>query len=401
MKPKIRFGLVSLWCGLLILGGVSLVAAKKKEKENAEPKLTAADSTKLSSQHLLFGHRYLTSKQYEDAEVQLTKSWNYSQKNAKTAFYLGKLHNELKHDDQAISWFEKSVELAPQSKNTRIAYRYLGELYLVKGDRPAAIKAFKLLLGLSPTKEQEVHYLHHLVSLYVEEGEYELALQHARRWGELEPDNSEVQDTVAKLALHTGEEDEALKQMEKLIEMDPKDFVTLETLATMYQKREMIQKALDAYEKLHAHDPKNYLYLENLLTLGKKLNKSKRSRVQILNKMLQLQPDNLVLIEQLADETGSIAMVNRGLKLDPANGKLNYMMGSHFFDRWKKSGSKQDSVQALRWYKKAKRDPQWSGNAQRMLDEINPPLTEEQKKLQEFFKKKKKSSEEVDIKGKK
>ena len=128
------------------------------------------------------------------------------------------------------------------------------------------------------------------MSLYIEESEYELALQYARRWGELEPDNPEIQDTIAKLALHTGEEDEALKEMEKLIEMDPKDFATLETLANIYQQREMLQKAFGAYEKLHAHDPENYLYLENLLTLGKKLNKSKRFQVRILNKMLQLQP---------------------------------------------------------------------------------------------------------------
>ncbi len=401
MKPKIRFGLVGLWCGLLILGDVSSVAAKKKEKENAEPKLAAADSAVLSSQHLLFGHRYLMSKQYEDAEVQLTKSWNYNQKNAKTAYYLGRLRNELEHYDEAVSWFEKSTELAPQSKNTKIAYTYLAQLYLIQENRSAAIETYNILLGLSPAQEQEIHYLHSLVSLYIEESEYELALQYARRWGELEPDNPEIQDTIAKLALHTGEEDEALKEMEKLIEMDPKDFATLETLANIYQQREMLQKAFGAYEKLHAHDPENYLYLENLLTLGKKLNKSKRFQVRILNKMLQLQPDNLVVVEQLADATGAITMVNRGLKLDPGNGKLNYMKGSHFFNRWKKSRSKQDSVRALRSYEKAKRDPQWSGNAQRMLDEINPPLTEEQKKLQEFFKKKKKSNEEVDIKGKK
>jgi hypothetical protein len=77
------------------------------------------------------------------------------------------------------------------------------------------------------------------------------------------------------------------------------------------------------------------------------------------------------------------------------------MKGNHYYDRWKKNGSKKDSTRALQWYGKAKRDPQWRGNAQRMINEINPPLTEEQKKLQEFFKKKTKKEEEVDIKGKK
>ncbi len=404
MKSKLSFALMGLWCGLLILGSVSSASARKKEKkdeENAEPKMTAADSINRSNRHLSFGARYLNSKQYEDAEIQLTKSWNYNQKNAKTAYYMGKLHNELEKFDEAISWFNKAAELAPQSKNTKNAYRFLAQLYLMQDNPKEAIQTYETLLGLSPTPEQNIHYLHSLVSLYVEEEDYDSALKYARIWGKLEPDNPEIQDTIAKLALHTGEEDEALEQMEKVLEMSPEDYATLETVANMYRQRDMDRKAFGAFEKLLAYDPQNYLYLELLLDLGRKLNKSKRFQIGICKKMLGLQPDNLMVIEQLADETGSLTYVNRGLKLDPGNGKLNYMKANFYYDRWKKDGSKQDSTRALNWYGKARRDPQWRGNAQRMIDEINPPLTEEQKKLQEFFNKKKKKEEEVDIKGKK
>ena len=66
---------------------------------------------------------------------------------------------------------------------------------------------------------------------------------------------------------------------------------------------------------------------------------------------------------------------------------------------WKSSSSKQDSTRALAWFEKAKSDPQWRSNAQRMIDEINPPLTEEERLRLKFFQKK--EDEEVDTKGKK
>jgi hypothetical protein len=134
--------------------------------------------------------------------------------------------------------------------------------------------------------------------------------------------------------------------------------------------------------------------------MGKKLNKPKNYRIGLMKKMLVLQPNNLRVIEMLADETNDINIVNRGLKVDPGNGKLNYMMGQHYYDKWKSDSAKADSVQALAWFQKAQQDPQWRGNAKRMIDEINPPMSAEEKKLQEFFKKKQKE-EEVDIKGKK
>ena len=224
-------------------------------------------------------------------------------------------------------------------------------------------------------------------------------MKHTRSWGELEPNNPDVQDAIAKLTLHMGDEDEALKEMERLLELNPEDYTTLDNLARMYSRLGMDRKAFSAYEKLHAHNPEDFLYLDQLLTLGKQLGKSRRFQIGLLRKMIRIQPDNLSVVEQLADMTGDIGLVDRGLRLDPGNGKFNYMRGEYHYKRWKKSNTARDSVNALRWFKKAGKDPLWAGNAKRMIDEIDPPMSEEEKKRLEFFKKKK--EEEVDIEGKK
>ncbi len=66
MKVKICIGWIGLWCGLVGFGHDLSVHAEKKTGTSA------IDSTKQARKYLSFGYRYLRSKQYEDAEIQLT-----------------------------------------------------------------------------------------------------------------------------------------------------------------------------------------------------------------------------------------------------------------------------------------------------------------------------------------
>ena len=391
---------LAVWCGAVFFSAAAFAEAGRGGTGDVPHEEAAVDSLTQSKKHISFGYRYLRNKQYEDAETQFKKSWVFNVKNGRAAYYLGRVYYETERYEEGVEWISKSIDLLPKSsKNLKNAYYFLGQIHVMLEDPEAAIRAYEALLGLSPTPEKEIQYLHFLVTLNVEIEDYVAALEYAQRWGELDPGNPEVQEMIGKLHLRTGGEEEAMVQLEKVMEMNPEDFETLEDLADMYRNRGMHQKAFAAYQKLHNHQLDNFLYLDYLLELGTTLGKPKGFRKEVLTKMLALQEDNLNVIELLADETGSLVMVNRGLKLEPGNGKLNYMKGGHYYKRWKSTSSKQDSFRAIVWFNKAKRDPQWKGNAQRMIDEINPPLTEEEKKLQEFFKKKKK--EEVDIRGKK
>jgi tetratricopeptide (TPR) repeat protein len=400
MKFRLSDGVTIFLCGFLILALFSPVQARRKsKKDDHKPREAPVDSGAMSRKHVYFGKRYLDNKQYEDALLQLTKSWDFNSRNAQTAYYMGKLYNETEKPRDAIDWFKKAIELNPAGPNARNSLYYLGQLYKQEQMLEEAIEVYEKLLAIARKPEQQIQYLHELVALYIEIEDYESALKHTRSWGELEPNNPDVQDAIAKLTLHMGDEDEALKEMERLLELNPEDYTTLDNLARMYSRLGMDRKAFSAYEKLHAHNPEDFLYLDQLLTLGKQLGKSRRFQIGLLRKMIRIQPDNLSVVEQLADMTGDIGLVDRGLRLDPGNGKFNYMRGEYHYKRWKKSNTARDSVNALRWFKKAGKDPLWAGNAKRMIDEIDPPMSEEEKKRLEFFKKKK--EEEVDIEGKK
>ena len=393
---KFRSGFLALFCSFFILGTASICFA-----EDGEPEMTQADSIKKASQHLSFGARYLKSKQYEDAETQFLKSWGFNPKRSTTARYLGKLYEEIEKYEDAITWLHKAVELDPKSKYTKIAHIALARIYIIEEQPGKAIGAYEALLGFDHTAEEKIKYYHALVSLNVETEDYEQALEYAKKWGELAPDDPEVRDMIGKLHLRTGGEDEALVEMEKVLEINPDDYATLEKLAGMYDQRGDDDKAFDAFEKLYQNDVSSVFFLEETIKLGKRLSKSESWVVGRLEKLHAMQPDNLGVIEELAVLTESLKWVNKGLKQDPQNGRYPYMRGEHYFDRWENSGAKRDSINALTWYRRALKDPQWKGNANAMILTLDPPLTEEEKKRREFFEGSKKKKEEVETEGKK
>ncbi len=393
---KFRSGFLALFCGFLVFGAASLCFAEEGETE-----MTQADSIKRAGQHLGWGDRYLKSKQYEDAETQLLKSWGFNPRRAATARRLGKLYNETEKYEDAIQWYQKAIELEPKSKYTRGAHFALAGIYIILEKPEKAIGHYEALLAFNLEPEEKIKYYHALVSLNVETEEYEKALEYAKKWGELAPDEPEVRDMIGKLHLRTGGEDEALAEMEKVLEINPDDYATLEKLAGMYERRGDDDKAFDAFEKLYQNDDSSIFFLEETIKLGKMIGKSKSWIVGRLEKLHALRPDNLGVIEELAELTGSLKWVNKGLKQDPQNGRYPYMRGDHYFQRWENSSAKQDSINALTWYRRALKDPMWKGNANAMIQTLDPPLTEEEKKRREFFEGSKQKKEEVETEGKK
>ncbi len=222
MKSKVFFGLTPLWCGLLILGSISPL--------EAEAKATSADSVRKATRHLSFGTQYLRTRRYKDAKTHLTRAWNFDPKNGITAYHLGKLYYELEKQDEAITWFRRSIELAPESKNVPHAYRSLAELtgkdtekevartretaadsgsgafqHLSSGIRYLKKKRYKeaetelmKAWGLGPN-ERVAYFLH---KLYHESRQYDQAIAWFRRGAELAPED---------IKKETAEEEEILE----------------------------------------------------------------------------------------------------------------------------------------------------------------------------------------------
>ena len=395
MNLKFRPGFAALLCGIFVLGTASLGFAEEEKTE-----MTKADSISMGNRHLGWGDRYLKNGQYEDAETQLLKSWGYNPTRATTARRLGKLYNQLEKYEDAITWYRKAIDLEPKSKYTKGVYLALASIYVIQEQPEKAIGSYEALLTFNLEPEEQVQCYHALVGLNVDIQNYETALEYAKKWGKIKPDDPDVRDMIGKLHLQTGGEDEALAEMEKVLEINPEDYATLEKVAGMYQRKGDDDSAFNAYEKLYQNDNTSVFFLEKTIEVGKKVGKPKRWIIDRLELLYKSQPDNLGVIEELADLTGSLKWVNIGLKQDPQNGIYPYMKGNHYHKRWENAGAKQDSINALTWYKRALKDPQWKNNANAQILTLDPPLTEEEKKRREFFGGSKQKKEEVKTEGK-
>lgn len=397
MIPKRWFVTLVILPAWLMLSHAHVAQAQ----DQAESALTTADSMRTANKHLSFGNNYFKNGQYKDAETQFLRAWDFNPTKATTTRYLGRLYKQIENYDEAIKWFNKAIELEPTGKYTKGVYVDLAGIYVLQEKTDEAIASYESLLGFEVEPEEEIGYLHGLVSLHANNQDLEKALEYAKRWGELAPEDPQVMEMISKLHLHTGGEAEAIAEYEKMLEMNPSDNMTREKLAGLYQTQGSTEKAFEAYEILHKSDPKNYFFLEKTLDLGKKLGKSKSFLIDRLETLHDLQPNNLATIEQLSDLTNNLKWVNLGLKKDTRNGKYPYMMGDYFYDKWKNTSAPQDSIESLNWFKKAQNDPQWSGNAKAMIQTLDPPLTEEEKKRREFFDQSKKKKQEVQQEGKK
>lgn len=377
---------------------------------NAESDITPTltDSMQIAGKHLSFGHMRLKNKQYDEAESQLLKAWTHLPmqeqtltKRTQSARLLGRLYHETEQYDNAIQWYQQAVTLSPDSEYNKSVYRTLGNLYMYQQKPTEAIETFEKLLTYDLEPKTEIEYLYHLVVLTSEQENFDRALHHANRWAELAPNDTRVQELLGKLHLRTGDEEEAIAQMEKVMEMNPNDFKTLGSLATYYFNHNEWNKAFDAYTQLHTNKTQNFLYLEKLRTISKELQKPKTDQLAILQKMHHLQPENLNLIETLADQTEDEKWIEKGFKLDPQNGRLQYLRGDIFYKKWQQSKAESDSSNAMLWYQKALSDATWKSHAAHMINVIHPPKTREQQIADDFFKKTKITQSEVNQTGKK
>lgn len=363
--------------------------------------MSKADSINTARRHLSFGNNYFKNGQFEDAETQFLRAWEHNPEQAQTARFLGRLYHRMENYEGAIHWYKEAIALEPQGQHTKTPYQALADIYVMQENPEEAIACYEALLEFAPEADEEIKYLHSLVRLYVDTQNLEQALECAKRWGDLAPDDPEVRSMIGQLHQHTGGADEALAEMEKVLEMNPNDHVTREKIADMYQSRGELDKAFDAYEILYQNDPKNYYFLEKTASLGRALKKSKTFIIGRLERMHALQPSNLSVIEQLAELTEDLKWINLGLRQDGRNGKYPYMLGEHYFDKWKTSQAPRDSVEALTWFKRAQNDPMWVGNATAMIQTLDPPLSEEEKMRRKFFEESRKKTQEVNQEGKK
>jgi tetratricopeptide (TPR) repeat protein len=165
------------------------------------------------------------------------------------------------------------------------------------------------------------------IAIYARENT--LALNAARLWVELEPDNDEAHKSAAALLIASGRSVEARPHLEKLLESTRVDsnhgYLLVATLLANDPNKE---RALATMAELVTREPTSPPALYAQAHLANQLGNNEAAR-PILQQLLHLEPGHtqgLILqakvLHELGDDNASLQSIDRALKLTPDNHQL-------------------------------------------------------------------------------
>jgi tetratricopeptide (TPR) repeat protein len=134
--------------------------------------------------------------------------------------------------DTAIAVAKRAIEIDP---NYARAYSYLGMALKEKGERDAALEAFRKAVQLNPTDYLWTYT--NIGSLLTEKGECDAALAALARALEMDPKYAWGYTCVGKANLAKGDYDAAIAAFQKSIELDPNDARSRDGLKEAEQRK--------------------------------------------------------------------------------------------------------------------------------------------------------------------
>ncbi|MCK4590363.1 MAG: tetratricopeptide repeat protein [Candidatus Latescibacteria bacterium] len=340
------------------------------------------DSVLEAKRHHSFAKEYDKNRMYEDAILQYQKSLSFKIDNPNVHYDLANLLYRLKRYREAQ---QQCLQCLQVDSTFVFAHYLLGLLWYEVANYDSAIVEFEKTIALDPSYTQ-IHRT--LANLYSYKGLDGKALQQYLRTAEV-GDNSSREEEF-QLFLHLGN---LLANRDFLSEAIScyrhsltfrKDEQLLQKLARLQLENGLYRGALDSYLALtegNITDDQLFLKIADISVKLGAINQA----ILALKKLAILRPTDPEPLSHLAEiylQQGQLGTaktyIDRGLAIDQDNPRLYVLKGEYH----KKKGAKKI---ALICFKKALSDPTWGKYAQRMIWEIQPPLTEEEKLKREFF----------------
>jgi tetratricopeptide (TPR) repeat protein len=148
-------------------------------------------------------------------------------------FVLGFVYKNLKHYDEALDFFEKTITLDPKHE---IAYLASAEVYKQLGKLPAAME--QLCRAVQYSVETPAIY-QGLGLLYKEQGNLDEAALSFQKAIDIQPDYKDALWSLGILHLHNGNKAGVNKYMRMLLECDPQYFRAYYILARAHEPSEL------------------------------------------------------------------------------------------------------------------------------------------------------------------
>lgn len=232
----VRQRAVKVAIGVLIALAVGSVSVVAQTEEQIEEAIRIFNRAKMLHQEREYGQAI---KEYETAiKLDDQNPFIYNS--------LGLALTAIGRFGDALKAYQRAIELNPELTDV---YNNMGVVYAEQGQKEKAFESFTRVIRNPgyPTPEKA---LYNLGNLYLDDGNFELALMHFQRSVEKEPKFALGYRGLARAYLAQGEIETAEINYEHAVELDANDAESLFNLAQINERRGDVQKARELYRKV-------------------------------------------------------------------------------------------------------------------------------------------------------
>jgi tetratricopeptide (TPR) repeat protein len=207
---------------------------------------------------------------------------------------LGICRLELNQPEAAVAALSEALKLQPNDVKTNFS---LADAYIRTKNLDKAEATYKTLVGLNP--EGATTYYGKIIQIYDEAGQYEKAIEAARKIIEMNPKNELAVFNLGIMFLKLQRSDEAVQAFRNALALKP-DYASAQyNIGYSYSLAERWKESVAGFQKyveLAPDDPLGYLNVG----VGFMMLKSFEAALEPLRKCIELNPDNAVAHYNLA-----------------------------------------------------------------------------------------------------
>jgi Flp pilus assembly protein TadD len=189
---------------------------------------------------------YVLLADYADADHWLTRALEWNPRDSEAWYYLGRTKYNENRFAEAISGFEKCLQLDPENVK---AEDNLGLSYAGLGRNEEAAAAYQTAIAWQSHRlvKNSGPYIN-LGSLLLDANRPAEAISSLLQAAEISPRDSKAHELLARAYSHSNQLQNAQSEMEKAVELSPKSGPLHCMLAQIYKKEGMSEKARPEFE---------------------------------------------------------------------------------------------------------------------------------------------------------